>query len=503
MPRTAQLLAFSCGLVSMATACVEGRLDAAGGSAFAPTPPGSVPPGVEGACVETPECPPELTCVAGTCLRLCVTAEDCPLGECRLYPGGAVGRCVMSRSPDGPSDGAEPLPEEPSAPDPVAPEPPPDDEGPLPEDEPPPEAKPPEDDSVAPEPDAPPPPNDPADPTPEDEAPVPPPPATEPPDAQAPPEEPEAPDPPDPPPAPAPDCVYPQAGPQVRLGRTMPQLGWPGALDMDGNAVPFDLESFHCDPVWSRYSVAAFVIGTGWCSACAEYLETIAPDAAAFEAAGGLFVFVEVETADYGPATNDDAHRIVRRHAGAAPGLRVGDAETRPVQFAVRDMDIVSSYPTAFVVRRSDMQVIYDQHREAYTLDYPAIARDAAGGPPPMPGLECVEEPAEPNDSTATATTLEAAELVGGVCNDRPDFFRLTENGRWALDLRFRHADGDLDLYLWDEARNAPARTLAGRLIGSDSADDDERLEGSGPAIVQVIGYEGAVAPYRIRVTPN
>jgi thiol-disulfide isomerase/thioredoxin len=286
----------------------------------------------------------------------------------------------------------------------------------------------------------------------------------------------------------------------------MPYLAFPNARDAANTVQPLDLESFHCDPAWSRYSAMAVVIGTGWCSACVEYDAQLAQVAAAFEAAGGLFVMVEVEDANYAPVDSAGAWRILDRSFGDAPGLRVGDADTRPSPNTLSSQGIVASYPTAFVVRRSDMRVIYDQAREAYTLDYPAIAREAAGGPAPGPdgGGACAEEPGEPNDTSDQATPLPpGVEVGGGICDRAPDYFRIDHAGAWRVDLTFRHADGDLDLYLWDAGRNDVAYGNNGRPLGSDSADDDERFSGTGPATLQIVGYEGARASYRLRLTPQ
>ena len=475
-------------LVAVSSGCAEGEL-ASGRQALPPA--ANEPPVEQSTCGGPDACESGQTCVGGVCLWICQIDRDCPTGVCQPFGEDETGYCAESGLVE-PQDRGAPAPPEPEVPEMAAPAPAP---APAPDnEEPPPLDKPPPDPADTPD-EAPSP-----GPSEEPEGAVPQPPETEP---EAEPEPEEVPEAPPAPPTAAPtappplDCRYPNAGRQVQLGRPMPRFEWSNALDVDRRVVPFDLEAFHCDPEWSRYSVVAFVVGAGWCSACAEYLQTIAPAAADVEAAGGLFVFLEVETADYSTANSDDAFDIVRRHAGRAPGLRVGDADTEPVGSAMRDLDIVSSYPTAFVVRRSDMQVIYDQHQDAYTLDYVAIARSAGQGP--LPGVDCTEEAGEPNDGQATATPLGDMWVAGGLCDDRPDFYRIDAPGAWVVDLQFSHRDGDLDLYLWDSQRGAPARNGVGRLIGSDSADDDERLQGSGPATIQVVGFEGARAAYRIQ----
>jgi thiol-disulfide isomerase/thioredoxin len=443
-----------------------------------PAPGGST----GGVCAETTECPAGQSCVGGVCLQLCTSHQECASSHCAPFAGSTVGYCSMpgGAAPPGDDPGTAPAPPDDPAGEPSPPfDPGPGDEpggAPAPPADGPGDKPPPEDESG-----------------PAPEAPADPP--------ESPPDTPEAPD-SEPPAA----CRYPAADETIALGRTMPYLAFPNARDAANTVQPLDLESFHCDPAWSRYSAMAVVIGTGWCSACVEYDAQLAQVAAAFEAAGGLFVMVEVEDANYAPVDSAGAWRILDRSFGDAPGLRVGDADTRPSPNTLSSQGIVASYPTAFVVRRSDMRVIYDQAREAYTLDYPAIAREAAGGPAPGPdgGGACAEEPGEPNDTSDQATPLPpGVEVGGGICDRAPDYFRIDHAGAWRVDLTFRHADGDLDLYLWDAGRNDVAYGNNGRPLGSDSADDDERFSGTGPATLQIVGYEGARASYRLRLTPQ
>ncbi|MCK6570307.1 hypothetical protein L6V77_04260 [Myxococcota bacterium] len=481
-------------------ACANVGQGELGATVDAPAPgfggdPGTRPVTGGGTCIDTTACPAGQSCVGGVCLQLCTTHQECASSHCAPFEGSTVGYCALP-------GGDAPGPQDPET-APAPPDLPPEEGAPPPDGEP---------GSQTPDDEAPAPPADgPADkPPPEDEAPPAPPPV--PPEGDdpppTPPEDPEPPPetPPAPPEVPPADCAYPPADGTIALGRTMPYMVFPNARDAANTVRPLDLEAFHCDPAWAGYSALAFVIGTGWCSACVEYDAELARVAAAFEAAGGLFVMVEVEDANYAPVDSAGAWRILDRSFGGAPGLRVGDADTRPSPNSLSSQGIVASYPTAFVVRRSDMRVIYDQAREAYTLDYPAIAREAADGPAPgpAPGGACTEEAGEPNDTVVQATPLAAGvEVSGGICDGAPDYFQIDLPGAWRVDLTFSHAAGDLDLYQWDAARNDVAYGPNGRPLGSDSADDDERFSGQGPATLQIIGYEGARAPYRLRLTPQ
>ena len=73
--------------------------------------------------------------------------------------------------------------------------------------------------------------------------------------------------------------------------------------------------------------------------------------------------------------------------------------------------------------------------------------------------------------------------------------------GRTAKDndqLTFRHATGDIDVYVWDTDRDERLRGANGRYVGSNSATDDEAFTHRGPAVVVVLGYDGDRAPYTL-----
>ncbi|MCA9558944.1 MAG: hypothetical protein KC583_10310, partial [Myxococcales bacterium] len=106
-----------------------------------------------------------------------------------------------------------------------------------------------------------------------------------------------------------------------------------------------------------------------------------------------------------------------------------------------------------------------------------------------------------PNDSAVAAPSLEPGDqVVSGVCNGSDDFFRIEHDGFWSVNLRFTHAVGDLDVYLWDELRGADAVGLDGQPVGSASGTDDELLVFLGPQVIRVTGYQGARAPYVLTV---
>ena len=306
-------------------------------------------------------------------------------------------------------------------------------------------------------------------------------------------------------------CAYPAQTGSIQLGQVMPNLAWRDAYDAQNNSIQLDMETLHCAPEYDRYHVIAFYVGTAWCSSCPAYLSALSQQAQQIDAAGGLIIWVEAEDESYQPASSRFAAEHINRTAAQAPGIRVGDADTIPSR-AIYNAPLVQSFPAAFVVRRSDMQIIADQNQSQFMLDFAGIAREVAGGGggggggggvAPGGGV-CgpdAEETYEPNNNPANAPVIPAGSFDGGICDAQADFYRIDARGPWRLDLSFQHAQGDLDMYVWDLQRGQPESNGAGGYVGSDSTNDSESFEYTGPATVVVVGYEGAQAPYRLTLT--
>jgi uncharacterized protein YkwD len=91
----------------------------------------------------------------------------------------------------------------------------------------------------------------------------------------------------------------------------------------------------------------------------------------------------------------------------------------------------------------------------------------------------------------ATALPVGVGESYAKVC-DAPDFFRITGAGVHTVEIRFVHADGDLDLNAYDAA-GAPAGTSAGQ-------SDSELVTVPEGGAVEVFGFNGATGTYQLRV---
>ncbi len=303
-------------------------------------------------------------------------------------------------------------------------------------------------------------------------------------------------------------CFYPSYPDTVRFSKTMPPLYWESAFQR-GEEFNFQLKDLYCDEeTYGDYSVIAFVVGAGWCSACTAYTRDILkPKASSLENAGVLIVFLEAQDENYEPSDSAYADRHLTRLVGKNFGIRVGSLDTQPVaNYLTEETNgYIQAFPTVFVVRRSDMKIIADGTRSQNYLPLEQIARnpyDDWSNPDDRFRNLCdgQEEDLEPNNSAADAAAIEPGSFDGGICNPGPDYFRVNIPGAWRADLEFSHSTGNLDLWVWDERQDAPV-LLDGVPVGSYSDDDNESLEYEGPALIRIDGLYGASAPYTFNLT--
>jgi len=295
-------------------------------------------------------------------------------------------------------------------------------------------------------------------------------------------------------------CVYPDYDLRLQLDATMPPVFWENAY-VGSRKTRFSLEEWACD---DDVSLIAIVLGTAWCGACSGYAMRLEAEAEAFEAAGGRFVLVELEDQ---PADTEAAQRHLSNVIGTAHGVRVGDLDTRPGERFFSNYADLGGLPTVYFIRRADMKVIAtgDQVGERSLVDV-ALDPDADWKNPPPPPFNnrCPpgsDEASEPNDTPAQAASLTPGALEGGVCDESGDVFRVNVDGDWSLQLDFDNAVGDLDVYVWDAATDEPLR-VNGDVVGSAGQSNREVFTSSGPALVKVVGFRRASAPYRLTLSP-
>ena len=290
------------------------------------------------------------------------------------------------------------------------------------------------------------------------------------------------------------DCVYPSGPTGLGSGDVIAPYTWSNARDETGAVFDFSLEDFHCDPEYAAYKSIVLYVGAGWCPSCPQEMRRVNSMASQLQSERALIVYMEGQDRSYNDASSASAADFVESVIGSsAPGIRIGDGESSSPMAIFRTLRTV---PSGFFIRRSDMRIVA-AGPESGTLRYDQLAREANTadpGPdpePPPPPPTCTEEPGEPNDELGTATPLSGT-VTGGICNARPDYFRVNVAGAWRVDLDFSHAQGDLDLYVISGSS---------RVASSDSTTDDESVSWTGPAIVEVLGYRGATASYQITLT--
>jgi hypothetical protein len=196
------------------------------------------------------------------------------------------------------------------------------------------------------------------------------------------------------------------------------------------------------------------------------------------------------------------------------PGFRVGDNDTtilnasgehEPAPMYITNQPIVTAFPSVWVVRKSDMQMIADQGRGNYYLPLSLIVQDPDADwsdPPPPPFVsnceEGDEEIYEPNDTTEDASVIPVGTFEGGICERGPDFYRIRLTGAWRATLDFTHADGDLDMFLWDKNNDTFLLDGNGERVGSAGTGDQEVVDFEGTTFLMIYGYNGASSAYTL-----
>ena len=100
------------------------------------------------------------------------------------------------------------------------------------------------------------------------------------------------------------------------------------------------------------------------------------------------------------------------------------------------------------------------------------------------------------NDSSSSAAQIGSASFAGlEVCAASEDWFRISVNGPVTATVRFSHADGDLDVTLYDAALN--------QIDSSTSTSDTETVKGDGAQgdlYLKIFGYRGIANRYALEV---
>ncbi len=299
--------------------------------------------------------------------------------------------------------------------------------------------------------------------------------------------------------APVVPCDYPASTGRLAVGETIPAFRWQGVRTETGEVTDLDLREFHCSSRYEAYDSIVLVVGAGWCSACPEYIRGVDAISSRLLDEGAMILYLEVETADFEPATSAQAAEFIDALIADGPGLRMGDADNT-VPSAVRPL--VTQMPSAYFIRRRDMRIVADQSESIYVIDFPGLASDPeqtwVPTPPPFVG-NCTaadEEPGEPNDELATADPMtDGQEITGGICARGSDYFYVDLTTPWRFDLYSMVFDGNLDLRLYDASGS--------RIGGSTQRSNHDWVDYDQPGYVEIFGAEGASNTYRITLGPQ
>jgi hypothetical protein len=301
-------------------------------------------------------------------------------------------------------------------------------------------------------------------------------------------------------------CRYPNFPNALRINNVVPAIGWNDAHRPDGTQFRFTLEDFYCSDEWDEYTSIIFMIKAAWCAPCTSYAQgRLNPAAESLQANGAMIIYVESQDLDYELADSAYAHNHMSSLIGDGIGLRVGDKSTIATPSGdvsipgyIQDTDFIQAFPTIFIVRRSDMKLIADSSRFSLPLEDVIADLEADWSEPNVPMFtnnceEGDEEASEPNNSFQEATPVSAGTYSGGICDQEPDIYLVEEAGDWIATLDFSHATGDLDVDVYPIGSNQA-------VISSDSSDDGEIVEYSGPVQLFIYGFNGASAPYSLTI---
>ena len=316
--------------------------------------------------------------------------------------------------------------------------------------------------------------------------------------------------------------VYPNLGASegLQLGDTVRDLFWRGATNV-GTGASGDVDFYKlfenqtcADPMSTEAPIdtLAILVVASWCQYCPAEIAFASRVAEEFKAEGGLFVVVNFEDRSGAPADNAEAKSFVTQHAtlnGVAPDnmWAVGDGDANPANY-LHTLGEVTAFPSAYVVRLRDMQVIANPENAGGSyLNFVEIARDpdaGSWGPPTVPFTDNCgpgdDELTEPNDDAATATSVGIGSFTGGICSAAPDIYSITEAGAWTMTLTYDQSVGDIDMFVLDVPNDRPVKDDAGNDLISQETTGTESLSYTGPAYVAVYGYSSASAPYEFTI---
>jgi hypothetical protein len=187
------------------------------------------------------------------------------------------------------------------------------------------------------------------------------------------------------------DCRYPNPtgmgwDNELKVNTVIPPIFWPTAFSAKQEAMinGINLKDIYCggaDGEFKDVKTINLILTAGWCPSCPDYLREVKALSGTLKSKGGIVIYVEVQDESEGAASTAFAAEFLGRLLGQTEGYFVGDGETMPTSEFFNQSTGFSSFPSAFVIRRSDMQIIssQEQNQETGMLPFVEIAENPNG----------------------------------------------------------------------------------------------------------------------------
>lgn len=172
-------------------------------------------------------------------------------------------------------------------------------------------------------------------------------------------------------------CDYPRFPANIILGKALAPVTWDSVMDEKGNSFPFSLRDASCSVDYKGYDAFLVIVNAEWCPPCQAEIRDLAAESDVLEELRAKIVFITLQNQEGGPIDSRSASRFVSRYGDDLPSIRAGVIGSDPEQF-FNNPAIIQAFPSSFVVRKRDMQVIADSRGLEYSLHplFPLILAD-------------------------------------------------------------------------------------------------------------------------------
>jgi hypothetical protein len=188
------------------------------------------------------------------------------------------------------------------------------------------------------------------------------------------------------------DCRYPNPTEMewdnlLKVNTVIPPIYWSKAYSAQQEIMinqGVNLKDIYCGGANGEFKdvkTINLILTAGWCPSCPDYLREVKSLSSTLKSKGGLLIYVEVQDESEAAASTAFAAEFLGRLLGQTEGYFVGDGETQPTSEFFNQSTGFTSFPSAFVIRRSDMKIIssQEQNQETGMLPFLDIAENPNG----------------------------------------------------------------------------------------------------------------------------